>query len=162
MKKFCIFLFICSICLSFSVALGVTKSNDLKLRSENPAYPTQADMLNYSHSRLAKLDKQYNGICNKIIQNFKSDKGFVDAFRKDQSEFLKYRLIQRNVILPAYDNDSTAYGSNYGLHSESYILDLTSAKIKSLKQVVNDYCLYNDFAQPENACSLERIETLFK
>lgn len=154
---------ICLLVFNFSIiAFGASKPNNLEPRSDDPFYPTQADMLNYSSNRLAKLDKLYNDVCNKIIQNFKSDKNFVEAFQKDRTEFLKYRAIQRDVILPAFDNDPTAYGTNYELHSESYLLDLTNAKIKSLKNVVNDYCLYNDFAQPEAVCSPERIESLFK
>ena len=154
---------ICLLCLNLSlIAWGKTRPNDLKLRADDPVYPTQADMLNYSNDRLVKLDKLYNDICSKIVQNFKPDKNFVEAFQKDRAEFLKYRAIQRDVILPAFESDPTAYGTNYELHSESYLLDLTNAKIKSLKKVVSDYCLYNDFAQPDNACSMERIESLFK
>lgn len=156
-------LLICLLVFNFSViAFGASKPNNLELRADDPYYPTQADMLNYSSNRLVKLDKLYNNICNKIVQNFKSDKNFVAAFQKDKAEFLKYRALQRDVILPAFDNDPRAYGTNYELHSESYLLDLTNAKIKSLKNVVSDYCLYNDFAQSKESCSQERIESLFK
>ncbi len=154
---------ICLLVLSFSASVfGASKPNDLQLRRDNPYYPTQADMLNHSHDNLTKTDKIYNDICDRIIQNFKSDKNFVNAFQKDRAEFLKYRAIQRDVILPTFGNDLTGYGSNYDLYSNSYLIDLTNAKIESLKKVVSHYCLYNDYFQPEEACSPKKIKSLSK
>lgn len=136
--------------------------NDLAPGSNDKFYPTQADMLNYSRYKLDKVDAKYNQICNKIIKNFEADKSFVGALEKDRRGFLNYRLIERDIVLPSYSKDSTFYGSNYKLYSDSYLLTLTNAKIENLKVSVTTYCLYNDFLHNSNACSEKTLKKLFK
>ncbi len=119
-------------------------------------------MLNFSNVSVEDSDKVFEKICNKIVENFKSDKNFVAAFNTDKAEFLKYRLIQRDVILPAKKSDPMAYGSNYAIHSDAYLKELNGNKIRDYKRMVELYCLYNDYYQPANACSDTQIEKIFK
>lgn len=154
-----IFLTFASILL---IAFANSKPNDLEPRANNPFYPTQADMLNASSHDLEISDQKFEKICNKILTSFKVDKDFVATFKKDKNEFLKYRLIQRDLILPALSSDSTAYGSNYGISSDSYLIELNEDKLKTYKRALELYCLYNEFAQPESACTKNKINSLFQ
>lgn len=138
------------------------KPNDLKPRADDPFYPTQADMLNASSHDMEMSNQKFEKICNKIIMNFKADKDFVAAFKKDKNEYMKYRLIQRDLVLPALSSDTMAYGSNYGISSHSYLIELNEDKLKAYKRALEMYCLYNEFAQSEETCSQKRINSLFK
>jgi len=139
------------------------RPNDLILRSDDPIYPTQADMLEYSHKNYGEILSLYNILCTRIIKHFKADKNFVVAFKKDTETFKKYSLIQRDVILPSYEaSKGTAYGSNYGIYSDSFLQELTLDKIKNLRNLVQTYCVYNDFNQSDDKCSEESINSLFK
>lgn len=148
------------VCCGF--ANQIFANTSLEPKKQNPYYPTQADMLNFASDSIEASDKNFERICNQIVQNFKADKNFVVAFNADKAEFLKYRLLQRDMILPAKKTDLTLYGSNYQVHSDSYLKELSTNKIRDYKRMVELYCLYNDFSQPQNACSDKQIQKLFK
>ena len=103
--------FIFRLILIFFIYLFVSNqifaNNSLEFKNKNIHYPTQADMLNYSNKSIEDSDKNFELICKRIVENFKSDKSFIYLFNLDKSDFLKYRLIQRDLILPHIKTDST-------------------------------------------------------
>ncbi len=123
---------------------------------------TQSDMLNISNASLIESDKKFEGVCVNIIDNFKSDNAFVRNFKKNIAEYLKYRVVLNDTILPSKTTDLTVYGSNYSIYSNSYLIELNEAKIEEYKRMVQLYCLYNDGLQPKNACSKKHLKNLFK
>ena len=125
-------------------------------------FKTQAEMTTAAEQISNVTSDEFNKICNKIINNFKADKNFINAFKADKEEFLKYRTMQINTILPAYNTNFTVYGTNYPIYAGSYMDELTINKIKDYKTTIKTYCLYNDIYQPEGACSEETIDNLFK
>lgn len=159
MKNFCkLFLFLLPLVFICNTSFA---GNMLKSKADNSFYPTQANMLNESSKNIEFSDSSFEKICNNIVKNFKSDKNFVTAFNEDKTEFLKYRLLQRDLILPARKSDNTAYGSNYGIHSHSYLMELNRDKINSYKRSVQLYCLYNEKCQSRQACSEKKIKEIF-
>ena len=125
-------------------------------------FKTQAEMTTAAEQISDITSDKFEQICNKIIENYKTDNKFVTAFIADKEEFLKYRTMQINTVLPAYNSDFTAYGTNYPIYAGSYRNELTINKIKEYKRAVETYCLYNDIYQPAGACSEETIDNLFK
>ena len=125
-------------------------------------FKTQAEMTTAAEQISDITSDKFEQICNKIIENYKTDNKFVTAFIADKEEFLKYRTMQINTVLPAYNSDFTAYGTNYPIYVGSYRNELTINKIKEYKRAVETYCLYNDIYQPAGACSEETIDNLFK
>ena len=125
-------------------------------------FKTQAEMINVSVKTWDFSEESFDKICNRIINNFKSDKDFIEMFKLNINEYKKYQLIARDTILPAYKNSYTAYGTNYPIYSNSYLEELNENKIKEYRRTVELYCLYNDTYQPAGACSEETIDNLFK
>lgn len=125
-------------------------------------FKTQAEMVNVSIKTRDFSEKHLDEICDKIMDNFKADENFISAFKADKEAFLKYRTIQINTVLPAYNSNVTSYGTNYPIYAGSYKDELTINKIKEYKRAVETYCLYNDVYQPEGVCSEETIDNLFK
>ena len=125
-------------------------------------FKTQAEMTTAAEQISDITSDKFEQICNKIIENYNTDNKFVTAFIADKEEFLKYRTMQINTILPAYNTNFTAYGTNYPIYAGSYMDELTINKIKDYKTTIKTYCLYNDVYQPEGACSEETIDSLFK
>lgn len=162
MKKLLNLIFIILIIFISSFTTFVfAKSNYMKLNKENNFYPTQADMLNFSNKSTIEIETIFNQICDKIIKIYSNDKSFIKAFKKDIEEFNKYKFIQRDVILPHNIEDSTYYGSNYSISSDSYLNELILNKIEQYKRSIKLYCLYNDFNQDESACSDKTIDSIF-
>ena len=67
-------------------------------------FKTQAEMINVSVKTRDFSEESFDKICNRIINNFKSDKDFVEMFKLNINEYKKYQLIARDTILPAYKN----------------------------------------------------------
>ena len=137
------------------------KNNCLNLSKENEFYPTQADMLEFSNKSTIEIENLFNKICEKIIKIYADDKSFIKAFKKDKEEFNKYKFIQRDVILPHFAENSTYYGSNYSISSDSFLNELVLNKINHYKRAIRLYCLYNDFNHDKSACSNKTIESIF-
>lgn len=146
MKKLII---ICLLCILF-YGLGY---NHCKRKYD---FHTQAEMIRESNKDSHIADTEFESVCNRIIETFKSDKQFIENFKKDKEEFLKYRETQINTILPQ-GNCFT----NYQIYANSYREELTEKKLIDYKRTVKTYCLYSA-EQPENICSDETIEDLFK
>lgn len=162
MKKLYNLIFIILIIFISSFTTFVfAKNNCSNLNKENDFYPTQADMLNFSNKSTTEIETLFNQICDKIITIYSKDESFIKAFKKDKEEFNKYKFMQRDVILPHYMEDSTYYGSNYAISSDSYLNELIINKIKQYKRSIKLYCLYNDFNQNESACSDKTIKDIF-
>ena len=125
-------------------------------------FKTQAEMTTAAEQISNLTSDEFDKICNQIIENFKADENFISAFKADKEAFLKYRTIQINTVLPAYNSNVTSYGTNYPIYAGSYKDELTINKIKEYKRAVETYCLYNDVYQPEGVCSEETIDNLFK
>ncbi len=146
-------------CICLFLPSCFARENDLVPRADDPHYPTQADMLNYSAKRLDKMINRYNKICDKLVKNFHKDKDFIQALRKNQALYFQYRKSERDVVLP---KGSSEYGSNYGINSDSVILNSTENQIKNLRKLVDDYCFYNAYYNDENACKPETLNKIFK
>ena len=144
-------------CIIFTSCFA--RENDLELREDDPYYPTQADMLAYSHKERDEITNRYNKICDNLVKNFSKDKEFVQALRKNQGLFLEYRKSERNIVLP---KRILNYGSNWGIHSDCTLIDSTENQIKNLRKLIEDYCLYNYYEQDENACKPETLDKIFK
>lgn len=101
-------------------------------------------------------DSEFETICSRIIETFKSDEQFVEYFQKDKEEFLKYRLIQIDTILPQGNSLP-----NYSVYANSYKQELTKRKVKNYKRALEAYCLYNS-VEPDDICSDESLEKIFQ
>lgn len=127
----------------------------------NNHFQTQSEMINYSVNISNNINSDFENICNKIIETYRTDKNFVKSFREDKENFIKYREIQINTVLPLQSNP-VSYGSNYAIYYNSYYNDITIQKIKEYKKALKLYCSYNDFAQPEDVCNDKTIDKIFK
>ena len=156
-------LFKISIILLFCIILTscFARENDLKPRVDDPYYPTQADMIAYSHKERDKIINRYNKICDNLVKNFSEDKEFVQALRKNQELFIEYRKSERSIALPKLNN-GIYYGSNRSIYSDFVLIDSTENQIKNLRRLIEDYCLYNHYEQDENACKPETLDKIFK
>ena len=156
-------LFKISIILLFCIILSscFARENDLKPRADDPYYPTQADMLEYSHKRLDKKISRLNKIYDKLAKTFQKNENFVRALKKNQELFHQYRDTEREIIL-SHTNIIGYYGSNYGIYSDSITLNTIEKQISNLRMLVDDYCLYNHYEQDENACKPETLDKIFK
>lgn len=130
--------------------------------SQKYNFKTQAEMIHYSAKVSENYDEEFNRICNRITDYFKSDNDFIAAFNKDRDEFLKYRETHINTMLPAYLNTPTAYGTNYSIYHNSIKDNITANKILEYKQTIQTYCLYNTWQHPSNIYNKEAINNLFK
>ena len=135
--------------------------NDLKPHADDPFYPTQADMLECSHKKCDKIISRLNKIYDNIAKNFSEDKEFIQALRKNQELFFEYRKSERDIALPKLNN-GIYYGSNRGIYSDFILKESTENQIKNLRNLIEDYCLYNHYEQDENACKPETLDKIFK
>ncbi len=135
---------------------------DPYLENHNEFLGSDSQMLYFSDKALESLYKRYDELCTKIINNFKEDKGFVTAFKKDIAAFKKYRETQSNMIYPRQGTTLT-YGTMYEYTLWGYNYSLTVQQIENTKRNVEMYCDSNSaFLKDDSVCSEDRINEMFE
>ena len=147
------------IVLSIFITLNCVFAKSIENCSQEPFFPTQADMLKESVKLTEASDKMYETICKRIIKTYSKDKDFIAAFKQEQKAYLKLRTIKRNTVLPSFSDRGNAYGSNYGIYANSFYVELNANEIKYYKKMIETYCLYNDFK--DIPCSPKDIDNIF-
>lgn len=62
------------------------------LEGHNEFWGSDSQMIYWNDATLKSLYSRYNKLCEKIIDNFKEDKSFVEAFKKEKVMFDEVKL----------------------------------------------------------------------
>lgn len=131
---------------------------DPYLEGHNEFLGSDSQMIYWAHKTKDSLYTRYDKLCKNILETFKQDKEFVQAFKKDMAAFEVYRNTQKELEFPK-DKD---YGTmrEYAEWSSDY--KLTVIHIEQLKQKISAYCDCNSsFLQNKDICSKENIDKMF-
>lgn len=118
-----------------------------------------SEMYAYQVKTMNSLDKRYDELCRKILENFKEDKNFTSAFKEDIKAFKKYRLTQDKLVHPRHPQ---SYGFMYYNIKWENDYTLTVIQIENIYKKIVAYCDFNEvFLENDSVCSPESIELLF-
>ncbi len=117
-------------------------------------------MYSYQAKTMVSLNKRYDLLCKRIVENFKEDKLFVEAFKNDIEAFKVYIETQNAVALPRNPQE---YGFMYYNMKWENDYRLTVLQIENTYKNIVAYCDFNSaFLKDSSVCSQERISKMFK
>jgi uncharacterized protein YecT (DUF1311 family) len=95
------------------------------------AAQTQTEMNEEAYKRYTAADKELNDTYRKILKEYKTDTAFVQSLKASQKIWIKFRDAEVKVKYP--ERPPGYYGSIQPLCQYSYLTDLTTARITTLK-----------------------------
>jgi len=123
---------------------GVTAAIGLAQAESEPQ--TQLDINVETCHEYEKADRQLNDVYQAILDAYRQDKTFLDALKKAQRRWIKFRDAEIEALYPGKEKDKTfKYGSIYPMCRCEALERLTRRRLKELKRWTED-------AQESDAC----------
>lgn len=93
---------------------------------------TQAEMNKEAYADFHTSDDELNRVYKQIITEYKEDTVFLDALKKSQRIWIKFRDAELEMKYPNYQ-DLSHYGSIHPMCRAYYLKNLTDKRIETLK-----------------------------
>ena len=93
---------------------------------------TQGEMNMDAFNSYKKVDKELGYVYNKILSKYSKNTKFVNAMRSSERLWIQFRDAEVKMMFPS-DDPRKSYGSMYPLLLNSYLEELTKARINQLK-----------------------------
>lgn len=117
-------------------------------------------------ARRAAIQNSYHKtvVCDRISKNFRKDIFFSKSVYQFCTDNESSLFNFKKSIYPATNNDYENYKNVYPYNYAEFAVFYNMRQLAILREVVNNYCKYNSSKvrkKDPNACSQERIESLF-
>lgn len=147
-------LFICLILvlsfLSANCTLAKGRSTDFKMQEA-------------SDKAVAESNMHFQNVVLKILRNFKDDSNFTRNFSSTCYNFQRMRYAEVDAVYRTIDNKVEDYNYYYPKLYSDYFIKMNNDELVKYKYMLTKYCVYGKYYQKDpNACSAERIDSLFR
>ncbi len=131
----------------------------------NSAFAVDSAAKKLAYNNMIKSQKYHNDVCQRVADNFISDRRFVGYIRSTcllfQSE--RQRLIE--TVFPSANNvEDDNYKDQYPILVSNFIININNREIETYRTIINEYCKYNTYkyAKRNNqACAPAAINSIF-
>ena len=86
----------------------------------------------------AKVDKELNVVYQQIRKKYAKDSLFIAYLRDAQQRWIDFRDAEFKRFMPHFMQGNTYYGTMYSLERSSFMTEMTTNRVKTLKKILKD------------------------